>query len=332
MIITRLRGGLGNQMFQYALGRVISALRNEELKLDLTGYENQPEGDTKRAYRLSFFNVKAKIADPKEVLKAKYPFGIISKAWRAFTQKVLKRYYIDYHPEIFRKKHIPYLDGFFQSEKYFTVEHDHTVSDFRQLIKNDFELKSEFVSEKMKSVDAAITGAPISISIHIRRGDYVTNKTANGTQGVASIEYYEKAIKTLKEKIENTDANTDANVGASIDAGTGSHHDAKNPSFFVFSDGIDWVKENLPITDIYPNSSVIYVSSQSKSENQKPLEDYEELTLMSHCHHNIIANSSFSWWAAWLNKNPGKIVIAPEQWTVKNTENPNIIPSEWLRL
>jgi len=135
-----------------------------------------------------------------------------------------------------------------------------------------------------------------SVSLHIRRGDYLTMQKAIDTIGVCPLDYYDKAIREITRKI-------------------------KNPTFFIFSDDINWVKENLKT-----NSPTIFVSGGK-------LKDYEELILMSKCKHNIIANSSFSWWGAWLNNNPNKIVIAPKKWfkdTSKNTRD--LIPESWLKL
>lgn len=319
MILTRLRGGLGNQMFQYAMGRTLSITRDgEPLKLDISGYDTQVQGDTLRSYRLQFFNIKAEIATPKEICNAKYPYGIFSKFLRAFNQKVLRKHYIDFHPELLKKyqnndvskisehesstKPI-YLDGFFQSEKYYL---DPAI---QETLRNDFKLKAEYISTAMKAIMETIRATPTSVSLHVRRGDYVTNKAANKAQGLCSIEYYEKAITYIKSETQN-------------------------PHVFVFSDDIEWVKENLALESHFQNtfqdtstqeSLVTYVSSAG-------LQDYEEMTLMSECKHHIIANSSFSWWGAWLNANPNKIVVAPKQWTPKNSNHPNILPFDWIAL
>ncbi|MBP6974854.1 MAG: alpha-1,2-fucosyltransferase [Candidatus Pacebacteria bacterium] len=313
MILTRLRGGLGNQMFQYALGRVISKVHNEELRLDTTGYATKVQGDTPRSYRLQFFNIQGDIATPEDVLRAKYPFGIVSKVLRAFSQKILRKNYIDYHPELLERKSATsgtlYLDGFFQSEKYYTVG----SNDFREMIQNDFQLKPEHISPVMKIYMDQIQamGNPASdfensVSLHVRRGDYVTNPSANKTQGLCSIQYYTDAIAHIKQHISN-------------------------PHFFVFSDDIEWVKKNIPINSPSSQNEGGVLSPVTYISNPE-LQDYEELALMSLCKHNIIANSSFSWWGAWLNSNPDKIVIAPKQWTVSGTDHPNIIPEKWLKL
>ncbi|MEI6553564.1 MAG: alpha-1,2-fucosyltransferase, partial [bacterium] len=135
-----------------------------------------------------------------------------------------------------------------------------------------------------------------SISIHIRRGDYISNQEANNFHGSCSIDYYTEAINIIKGKVSN-------------------------PIFFVFSDDIAWVKENLK-SDIVAT----WVSEYN-------LDNTEDLLLMSFCKHQIIANSSFSWWGAYLNRNINKIVIAPKKWIANKGYNTDeITPSSWIKL
>ena len=117
-----------------------------------------------------------------------------------------------------------------------------------------------------------------SISLHIRRGDFVQDSKTHQFHGACSLDYYNRCIEYVSEK-------------------------TNNPHFFVFSDDPHWAKENLR-QDI----------STTIVENNSGFKAYEDLQLMSQCKHNIIANSSFSWWGAWLNANPDKIVCAPKQW------------------
>lgn len=286
MIITRLCGGLGNQMFQYAVGKTLADKVGQELKVDIEGYATQIQGDTPRSYRLQFFSLKAEVASPEEIKQYKYPYGIISKGWRYLKKKIFRKFYLDYHPEII--KNTPqYLDGFFQSEKYFLKNRD--------AILNDFKIKPEYISNEMSEFKKIINETPNAVSLHVRRGDYFANNITTKIHGVDLSKYYKEAIALITQKI-----------------GT--------PHFFVFSDDIEWVKQNLNI-----DGPKTYISSPT-------LEDYQELVLMSFCRHNIIANSSFSWWGAWLNNNPEKIVVAPTQWTIKNTDHPNIIPDTWIKI
>ena len=289
-----MKGGLGNQLFQYATGRAL-ALRQEkkygektQIKLDITGYGISNSIDTVRQYALDVFNTKSEIATPEEIRELKYPFGIISKGWRFFKAKVLRQFNTGFVQNIFDTKGSIYLDGFFQTEKYFL--------DAEKEIRTDLTLKNPLGSEALKAFEIVKTRQN-SVSLHVRRGDYVRDSKTNKTHGTCNAEYYSRALELVSSKIGQ-----DINV-------------------FIFSDDIKWVKENMPIP--YP---VTHVSSPE-------IKDYEELTLMSMCKHNIIANSSFSWWGAWLNPNPNKIVIAPKRWVLKGEKNfKDICPDSWTRV
>lgn len=288
MIIAKLKGGLGNQMFQYAVGLAVVLKNNEELKLDATGYDDirHVNSDTPRKYRLFAFNISGSLATVEEVIRYRNPFGIFSRGLRFFNQRILKNYYPDYHPDLFNRKY-KYIEGYFQSEKNFIDIKDRVIEEFT--LKKEFE-SEEFLQERNK------INKTKSVSIHIRRGDYVNDKTTNNYFGTCSKEYYKKAIKIMKSKIDS-------------------------PVFYFFSDDIEWVKKE------FGEQENFHFTSNPK------LQDYEELILMSLCAHNIIANSSFSWWGAYLNQNENKIVIAPKKWVaVEPDPHPSIIPDSWIRL
>jgi hypothetical protein len=306
MIIINFKGGLGNQLFQYAAGCALLLRQQEKntsvnkdnyaenkdlssiLKLDITGYGENNGIDTMRHYSLSPFNIKAEIATRKEIRKLKYPYGIISKGWRFFKAKVLRQFNTNFHQRIFDARGPLYLDGFFQTEKYF--------KDKEKEIRADLTLKNPLGQEAQKA-SARIQNAGNSVSLHVRRGDYVSDPKTNQRHGLCGPNYYSQALERMTSKI------------------------GKDITVFVFSDGIDWVKENMPIP--FP---AVYVSSSE-------IADYEELIIMSQCHHHIIANSSFSWWGAWLNPRPDKVIIAPSQW-VRTTrfDLKDIVPSGWIRI
>ena len=135
-----------------------------------------------------------------------------------------------------------------------------------------------------------------SVSLHIRRGDYVSNLEANKTHGFIGIEYYNKAISFIHEQI-------------------------LQPHFFVFSDDIAWARENLGLI-----INVVFINhNQGRSS-------FEDMRLMSLCKYNIIANSSFSWWGAWLNTAPDKIVITPKQWFANGQDTSDLMPENWLKM
>jgi hypothetical protein len=287
MIIVNLKGGLGNQMFQYALGRKLALKNNNELKLDVSGYARaEYSKDTLREYKLANFNIEAEIATAREVKRLKYPYGLLSKLARAWRAKILKQHHVGFEPSILKKKGDVYLDGYWQSATYF--------ADIADTIRQDFSLKQPLETSHGDIVKKIVSGP--SISLHVRRGDYVSNATNQAYWETCSPAYYEKALAILGEKI-------------------GSF------TTYVFSDDPDWVKNNIDIP-----APVHYVSGQE-------LADYQELFLMSKCNHHIIANSSFSWWGAWLNPKKDKIVIAPKKWTAVNPEqHKDIAPTDWIRL
>jgi len=270
-------------MFQYAFGRAFGVKNDVEMKLDITGYPQQ----TLRSYGLSHFNIKENIATDDEVKEHKYPFGILSKGWRFFKQKILREFAKDYEPSLLEYRDHYYFDGFFQSEQYFLPIQD--------VIRREFTLLSPLGEEAIK-VAKKIEETELPISLHIRRGDYALDEKTRKVHGVCSLEYYQKAINTLTQHFPEA-------------------------TFFIFSDDIEWVKENLSLS--YPT---IFVSKPD-------IMDYEELHLMSMCAHHIIANSSFSWWGAWLGNNPHKIVVAPKKWTnLVPDDHPHIIPETWTRI
>lgn len=286
MIITKLIGGLGNQMFQYALGRHLALKNKTSLKFDLTGYKKQT-GIIPRRYGLYVFSIQENFAVLEEINKLKYR----QRFWAALKLKNKKSFLKEkkagvFNEEVLKRGDNLYLDGFWQTEKYF--------KDIRDIIIKDFSLKKEYnkideqIFKKIKNYN--------SVSLHIRRRDYVNDIRTKRFHGNCSLSYYLRAIKYISAKISE-------------------------PFFFIFSDDTSWAKENLKI-----NFPLIYVSNGR-------YRDYEELILMSKCRHNIIANSSFSWWAAWLNQNNKKIVIAPAKWFNNDLANSNdIIPNNWIKM
>jgi Glycosyl transferase family 11 len=296
MIIVKLMGGLGNQMFQYSFGRRMAEKKGVQLKLDLSLLRDRsPRPDfTYRDYELNIFNIKEAIAKEEEIKKytAPKPKNLLPRIFykikkRFSSQDLVKEKYYHFDNSVFDVSCNSYLEGYWQSEKYFI--------DIQEIIREEFQFRDlpigniAELQNKIKSLN--------SVSIHIRRGDYVSNKATNAYHGVCSLEYYHKAITFLLDKLDA-------------------------PHFFIFSDEIEWAKENLIIES--PHSFV---------ENDKQVPAYEDMRLMGSCNHHIIANSSFSWWAAWLNDNKNKIVIAPKDWfadTEKNTKD--LVPESWIRI
>jgi len=287
MIIVALRGGLGNQLFQYALGRKLAVKNNDTLKLDTTGLLKANEvGDIYRPFALDAFNIKATVASTEESARFKNPYGLLSKLMRRFRFKVLRQQYVGWIPSILKKRGDIYLDGYWQSPKYFEDIRSTIVEDFT--LKNGLSSVAQSIADQMKNSN--------SVSLHVRRGDYVSNKSVAASYGPCTPAYYEAAIATITEKVPN-------------------------PTWFIFSDDTAWVKESLSFT-----GEVVYVSDQK-------LTDQEEILLMASCKHNVIANSTFSWWGAWLNQNPEKIVIVPDPWfDTRPQDHAHLIPDSWIRV
>lgn len=287
MIIIKLKGGLGNQMFQYACAKHLAEKNNDVLRLDISWYHRGiPEGDTVRTYGLDQFLISAQVATEDDIKQIGARPSWIGSLIKKVVNKLrpINSYMFD--PKILEQKGDVYLEGFFQSEQYF--------KDIEFIIRNEFQLKDIMG----RSAHAALQDIEQSnaVAIHVRRGDYVQNKNANVFHGICSPEYYRSTIEIITKRVDS-------------------------PKFFVFSDDIEWVREHIEIP-----APVVYISN-------KDIADYEELVLMSKCKHNIIANSSFSWWGAWLNANPNKLVVAPKQWVSDARVNTtDAVPAEWIRI
>ena len=292
MIIVKLIDGLGNQLFQYAVGRHLAYINKTELKLDISEFETYKL----HAYSLTPFCVNATIATKDEVARFQKYKRKPGRKWFLYNRLVAnpnkyvqeKQFHFD--PDVLSVKGPAYLDGFWQTEKYF--------KEIEQVIRKEVALKippSPLSAELVGKIKAEKN----AVAVHIRRGDYANNPNTLKYHGTCSIEYYMRATKYLADKI-----------------GT--------PHFFIFSDDPTWVKENIKLA--FPTTYV---------DHNKADKNYEDLILMSTCKHNIIANSSFSWWGAWLNTNPDKIVVAPEKWfnsTKAGTQTHDLIPETWTKM
>lgn len=285
MIYTRIRGGLGNQIFQYCVGRALADRLGVELGLDVREYnENSPF-----EMGLHRFKLRAEYNPPgliKHKDDGKFPFVLDRILGR--QKHVYKEAHLGYDKAIWSLADGAYLKGYWQSEKYFVES--------RTQILTDLEITtapSEMNSKVLHQIDGCL-----AVSLHIRRGDYVTNSAYNAAHGTCDLAYYERAVDYLKETL------------------------GKDFVVFAFSDDPDWVAENLKLP-----VDVEYMRHNSSEKN------YEDLRLMSRCKHHIVANSSFSWWGAWLNQSPDKIVMAPQRWYMDSkTKNPDILPPEWVTI
>ena len=266
MVTIHLKGGLGNQMFQYAYGRAESLRRESRLVIDLTDLLfplHLRKKETLRMYELSYFKIHAEVCKPNKKHTAKQ---LARKIWEVITKK----------------------ERMYQSEAYF--------KDFEDVIREDLTLTLP-LSSPASSMHQLITSSSCPVSVHIRRGDYVSDAITSLHHGALDLYYYDSALKEISSRFAES-------------------------TFFVFSDDIEWARKHLstlPHRFIFVTDNII--------------PSHEELSLMSACSHHIIANSSFSWWGAWLNDYKDKVVIAPKKWFVNTSINTdNIIPKDWMRI
>lgn len=289
MIIVKIVGGLGNQLFQYATARRLASVRNVPLKLDVRGFKifhlynyglDRLAISGEIAQEVDFKNVGA-IYTNSLALRAVKKLGI-----HRFGNLVIERN-LNFDPKILDLPDNTYLDGYWESEKYFKDIADVLRKEFTP--KEEISASSKIIKDKILSSNA--------VSLHVRRGTKATDPHTNSIYGVMSLDYYRDATRIVAEKI-------------------------KNPHFFIFSDDPEWVKANLDLS--HPHT----LSEDNGSER-----NYEDLYLMSLCKHNIIANSTFSWWGAWLNNNPGKIVIVPRKWSnVLDVREEDHLPNDWIKI
>lgn len=255
MIIIKLTGGLGNQLFQYVKGRSLAFNKKTSLALDISWYK----GRLNRKYMLNNFNIEAKIVNRFNLLTTK----IFSK-----------NNYIDTNK-----------NTDWQSEKY--------LEDIEDIIKKEFTIKTP-LSSINKSLLEDIR-SKTSISVHLRGGDYVVGNKST-FHGVCSPEYYSEAIEHIRRHIQS-------------------------PHFFIFTDDLEWARKHINFPEPY--------TLVSNTENPP----WEEMIMMSTCKHNITANSTFSWWGAWLNNNSEKIVITPKKWFNNKSINiEDLIPKTWIQI
>ncbi len=299
-------------MFQYALGLNLAKKNNTDLALDTTFLSDRfPRKEfTYRTFDLDVFTLSPAQISQDETWAGKLRFTTLSKIskkipipglWLGLDFALLtvkkifgltkivkeKKNYV-FDPGVLSVKGNNILWGFWQSEKYF--------EDIAQDIRKKFSFakkisgEAEKIAQEVKSTN--------SVSLHVRRGDYVKFENMKKIAGETDISYYTRACSYIAERVPS-------------------------PNFFVFSDDIAWCRENIKIP--FP---ITYLDEKTAG----PKNAYH-LELMSLCKHNIIANSSFSWWGAWLNQNPGKIVVAPKKWyATTSSHEEDIVPETWTRI
>jgi hypothetical protein len=297
MIVVKLLGGLGNQMFQYAFGLAIAEHTGHTVKYDTRELLDRStnHGYTLREYELDVFKGEAAVATASEMqLFGPAPtnplVGLPFKVYRRLIrpQWFRERYSFSYDPTMFKCGPNAYFEGYWQNERYFKP--------YEAKIRQALELKVP-LSGRNLALAQQIDATPHAVALHIRRGDYVANAQANAAHGVCSPAYYDQAVQIMQAKVGNV-------------------------RLFIFSDEPNWVQANMQFA--VPTTLISHNTGKTS---------VEDLRLMSLCQHNIIANSSFSWWGAWLNPHPGKLVIAPKRWMqVSDIDSTDLIPATWLTI
>lgn len=302
MLIVRMVGGLGNQLFQYAFARTLSKKLNRKLYIDDSWYyevhlldnKSCPYSTTIRNFFLKYYNIQTPIINKVHLnwikrleIKSKYShffrFLLDGPMNKLSFEKINHK---NYSFDVIKKIPRAYLIGYWQNND--------IIDNYKQLLSNDLILKNPL--SKRNELYLNSINSKNSIAVHFRRGDYISNPKYRELYAPCSKKYYQNGIKLIQNLINN-------------------------PHFYIFSDDIKWVKNNYDFT-----------TDTTFIDNSGP--EYEHLFLMNQCKHQITANSTFSWWAAWLNTNPHKIIITPLYWYYDKHLNETVtrIPDEWIKI
>lgn len=308
MIVVRMLGGLGNQLFQYALGRRLTYGTDDRLALDLSWYSDEWEKFSERTFKLDNFATTFSVASERDVRDiipggrrgtntarrlCRYCPALVQTTCN-YVLEIQKNYLWRWTPEVCTTR-VPrchsfepsilditgpaYLDGFWQTERYF--------HDFGSVLRSDLT-----VTDPVEGWDEDLLhriSETNSVGVHVRRGDFVDIGHA------LPAAYFERAVSEIESRVSN-------------------------PHFYVFSDGIEWAKRRITIP--HPTT---YVSNRYADA------DYEDLRYLSECRHHVISNSTFGWWGAWLGEHPDQRVIAPSRWTYHDlpTRSLDVVPERW---
>jgi len=286
MIVVKIKGGLGNQFFQYSVGYYLARKHNVPLRtIDLTANMG-----IARQYWLDNFNTSGRRINPVESFLYRAQNKIADKL---NLENLKYTYYLQHdddptiQQQVFSFGPNTQLDGYYQNEAY--------LKEYEADLRKELTLKHE-LSDYSKGILEKIKAAENPVFIHVRRGDYVANNTTNQIHGTCDANYYKATIEYIK-----------ANV--------------PNPTFFIFSDEPDWARENINTG----SENIVSTNDEAHAD--------EDQTLMNNCKHAIIANSTFSWWGAWLQSNPEKIICAPKLWWASKSEAETdfVVPKEWKK-
>ena len=292
MIIIRLKAGMGNQMFQYAFGKQVAQKLNTDLYLDLTLLLDRARGKdiVYRNYDLDIFQLEPQFIISPRLLK--YLYKIKSpKIGKLLRQRVAKKYNYIKEPHFHFSKDLfdhpsdnSIYEGWWQSEYYFL--------NIENKIKSEFKFRAPILPNSIDLLQQIQKSN--SVCLNVRRTDFLKVDVLNTTNK----DYFLDAVEILAEKVVD-------------------------PHFFIFSDDVEWCRQNLKLD--YPYQVIGHEFKGYKFGNY--------MQLMKSCMHFIIPNSSFAWWSVWLNENPNKIVIAPKNWfNGQEYDTKDVTPSSWIKL
>lgn len=288
MKIVKFNGGLGNQMFQYAFLLALQDSFKEQILMDINPFKNPKE----RKFELdSIFGNKLHLARPKDIRKVAYYFDnyyinrVVKKMFKTKKTEFSEKASWAYDTSVFENVENRYYIGNWMNVFYFNKIEAKVREAFSFNPPKD--IRNQQLLLEMKETK--------SVSIHIRRGDYLQIKG----QLICGLDYYKAAIEFITQAVGN-------------------------PSFYVFSDDVAWCRSNLGLLFGSSNNSFVDWNIGANS--------YVDMQLMAACKHNILANSTFSWWGAWLNDNPDKIIIASKDWAEHCKYEKGHVLSEWVVL
>lgn len=288
MIVFQAQGGLGNQLFQYATARRLAMRHDTPVAVDDHWFDHPRPGETPRPLELGHYPVAMQRPTKRERSK----WTVLRSRWArhmpsfALPLRLVKEYGHGVNAEVLTLPNDCYLSGFWQSEAYFSDIRDTLLRELTPITPpSDLDM---LVMDRMRSTR--------SVSIHVRRGDYVTLASASAYHGLCTLDYYRRAIEAVAQQCGDL-------------------------TLFIFSDDPEWTREHLraPFPTHYVNHNPSSLA-------------FQDLRLMSECQHHIIANSSFSWWGAWLSRSYDGIKIAPQRWYAADRPTPDLVPARWIRM
>jgi len=293
MIITHISGGLGNQMFQFAAGYSLARFKETRLMLDTSDYARVRMHDGFLLDRV--FDIKADVAGPGDTISVLGLFGI-PLAFRVF-KKIRKGVLIGGY--VRERQPFVYRPDFFETAPADCYLHGSWQSERYfaheiEAIKTMYTFKPRAIPDEVKRLGEE-AGRQNSVAIHVRRGDFANDPKLNRIYGTCGTDYYERAMACMRQRVDR-------------------------PHFYLFSDEPTWVRQHFQLDGCTVVDAGMHYGS------------WNDMFLMSRCRHNITANSTFSWWGAWLNSNPHKIVVTPREWDLVGTDMPDLIPHSWVRV